>query len=101
MLVLRAFRCFRVFKLFKVGDLRVLMDSQVTTLPQMLPFMLLLIFFFYIFSLIGMSFFAGKIIFDGNDQPVFVGDYEDVHYYAKRADDFSYPQGTPYIKQDG
>jgi len=35
----------------------------------MLPYMLLLIFFFYIFSLIGMSFFAGKIRFDDDGNP--------------------------------
>ena len=97
MLVLRAFRCFRIFKLFKVGDLRVLMDSQVTTMPQMLPFMLLLIFFFYIFSLIGMSFYAGKLIYDDDGNPVFVDKYDRVEYYSERAEDFSYPIGTPYI----
>jgi hypothetical protein len=69
LLIMRTFRCFRIFKLFKIGDLRVLIDSQVQTLPQMLPYMLLLLFFFYIFSLIGMSFFAGKIRFDDNDMP--------------------------------
>lgn len=31
-----------------------------------LPFLALLIFVFYIFALIGMSFFAGKIKIDGN-----------------------------------
>ena len=29
LLILRTFRCFRIFKLFKIGDLRVLIDSQV------------------------------------------------------------------------
>ena len=96
MLVLRAFRCFRVFKLFKVGDLRVLMDSQVVTLPQLLPFMLLLLFFFYIFSLIGMSFYAGRIVFDSNDMPVIISDYENVQYHRQRADDYSYSASTPY-----
>lgn len=71
----------------------------------MLPFMLLLMFFFYIFSLIGMSFFAGKIVFDSNDMPVYIDQIvaagEDVHYYAERAPDFSYPAGTPYVLRDG
>jgi len=29
LLVMRTFRCFRIFKLFKIGDLRVLIDSQI------------------------------------------------------------------------
>lgn len=62
----------------------------------MLPFMGLLFFFFYIFSLIGMSFYAGKIIFDGNT-PIIISNYENVKYHTRRADDFSYPAGTPYI----
>ena len=65
-LVLRTFRCFRIFKLFKVGDLRVLVDSQMRTLPQFVPYFCLLIFVFYIFALIGMNFFAGKIRIDDN-----------------------------------
>jgi len=71
LLVLRTFRCFRIFKLFKVGDLRVLVDSQLRTLPIFIPYMCLVIFMFYIFALIGMSFFAGKIKFDddGNYDP--------------------------------
>jgi hypothetical protein len=54
-----------------VGDLRVLVDSQLRTLPIFIPYMCLVIFMFYIFALIGMSFFAGKIKFDddGNYDP--------------------------------
>ena len=35
----------------------------------MLPYLGLLLFFFYIFSLFGMSFFAGKIRFDADGNP--------------------------------
>mgnify|MGYP000185451998 CR=1 FL=1 len=66
LMILRTFRCFRIFKLFKVGDLRVLVDSQIRTIPQFVPYLSLLVFVFYIFALIGMSFFAGKITFDDN-----------------------------------
>ena len=70
----------------------------------MLPFMLLLVFFFYIFSLIGMSFFAGKIIYDvdGNDIPIIIADYEKqnitVKYHAQRDEQYQYPAGTPYYE---
>jgi voltage-dependent calcium channel L type alpha-1D len=72
LMVLRAFRCFRIFKLFKVGDMRVLIDSQIKTIPTYIPFLFLFILFFYIFALIGMNFFAGKIMIDdsGNYDPV-------------------------------
>jgi hypothetical protein len=40
----------------------------------MLPYMCLLIFFFYIFSLFAMSFFAGKIKQDVDENGVCYGD---------------------------
>lgn len=43
-----------------------MVDSQLRTLPVFLPYLALLMFIFYIFALIGMSFFAGKIKIDGN-----------------------------------
>ena len=57
---------FRILKLFRIGDLRVLIDSITYTLPILLPYVGLLVFFMYIFALIGMSFYAGKIRVDGN-----------------------------------
>ena len=67
--VLRTFRVMRVLKLFRIGDLRVLIDSITYTLPVIVPYVFLLVFFIYIFSLVGMSFYAGKIKLDDNFKP--------------------------------
>ena len=60
----RAFRLFKIFRLFKVGDLRILLDSITFTVTTIGDYVLLLILFIYVFSLLGMSFFAGKLKFD-------------------------------------
>jgi hypothetical protein len=60
-LVLRTFRVFRIFKLFKSGDLRMLLDSIIFTISTIGPYTVFLLFFIYIFSLVGMSIFAGKV----------------------------------------
>jgi hypothetical protein len=65
-LILRTLRVFRILKLFRIGDLRVLIDSITYTMPIILPYIALLVFFMYIFALVGMSFYAGKIRFDAN-----------------------------------
>jgi sensor histidine kinase YesM len=61
---LRAFRLFKLFKLFKVGDLRILIDSIAFTLTTISDYVILLLLFIFVFALMGMSFFAGKIKFD-------------------------------------
>jgi len=58
-LILRTLRVFRILKLFRIGDLRVLIDSITYTMPIILPYIGLLVFFMYIFALVGMSFYAG------------------------------------------
>ena len=63
-LVFRTFRVFRVFKLIKNGDLRLLLDSIIFTISTIGPYVTFLMFFIYIFALVGMSLFAGKIKFD-------------------------------------
>jgi hypothetical protein len=65
-LILRTLRVFRILKLFRIGDLRVLIDSITYTMPIILPYISLLVFFMYIFALVGMSFYAGKIRFDSD-----------------------------------
>ena len=65
-LILRTLRVFRILKLFRIGDLRVLIDSITYTMPIILPYIALLIFFMYIFALVGMNFYAGMIRFDEN-----------------------------------
>jgi hypothetical protein len=65
--VLRTFRVFRIFKLFKSGDLRLLLDSIMFTVTTIWSYLLLLSFFIYIFALVGMSSFAGKIKFNDDD----------------------------------
>lgn len=67
-LVLRTIRVFRIFKLFRTGDMRVLLDSIVFTMFQIGPYVTLLAFISYVFALVGMSLFAGKIKFDQNNE---------------------------------
>ena len=65
----RAFRLFKIFRLFKVGDLKILIDSIFFTLTTIGDYAILLMLFIYVFSLLGMSFFAGKIRFnEDNDR---------------------------------
>lgn len=66
---LRAFRLFRIFKLFRVGDLRVLIDCLTKTVKSIFPFIICLLLFMYIFTLMGMQFFSGNIKFNDLDQP--------------------------------
>jgi hypothetical protein len=61
---LRAFRLFKLFKLFRSGDLRILLDSIAFTLTTISDYVILLLLFIFVFALMGMSFFAGKIKFD-------------------------------------
>ena len=49
------------------GDLRILLDSITFTLTTINDYVLLLTLVMYVFSLLGMSFFAGKMMFDDND----------------------------------
>ena len=63
---LRAFRLFRIFKIFRAGDLRTLLDSIAFTIITIKDYSILLSLFIYVFALLGMSFFAGKVKFDGD-----------------------------------
>lgn len=58
---LRAFRLFRIFKIFRAGDLRTLLDSIAFTVLTIKDYTILLCLFIYVFALLGMSFFAGKV----------------------------------------
>jgi len=61
---LRAFRLFKLFRLFRVGDLRILLDSITFTLSTISDYVILLLLFIFVFALMGMSFFAGKMKFN-------------------------------------
>jgi hypothetical protein len=61
---LRAFRLFRIFKLFRTGNLRVLLDSIAYTMGTIGNYVVLLGLFIYVYSLLGMQFFAGKLTFN-------------------------------------
>tara|TARA_B110000305_G_scaffold239654_1_gene308047 strand:- start:587 stop:1597 length:1011 start_codon:yes stop_codon:yes gene_type:complete len=61
---LRAFRLFRIFKIFRAGDLRTLLDSIAFTVVTIKDYTILLALFIYVFALLGMSIFAGKVTFD-------------------------------------
>ena len=61
---MRALRLFRVFKLFKAGDLRTLLDGIAFTILAVGDYCILLLLFIYVFALLGMSMFAGKVKFN-------------------------------------
>jgi len=65
---LRGFRLMKIFKLFRSGDLKILIDSIIFTLTTIGDYVILLMLFIYIFALLGMSFFAGRIKFDADDR---------------------------------
>ena len=66
----RAVRLFKIFKYFQSGDLKILIDSITFTLTTIGDYVILLLLFIYVFALLGMSMFAGKIKFDENDKVV-------------------------------
>ena len=51
----------KIFKLFRSGDLKILVDSITFTLSTIGDYVILLSLFIYVFALLGMSFFAGKV----------------------------------------
>jgi hypothetical protein len=75
---LRAFRLSRIFKIFRAGDLRTLLDGIAFTVLAVGDYTILLGLFVYVFSLLGMSFFAGKVKFDEN------GDFDPVNGESPR-----------------
>ena len=66
---LRAFRLFRIFKIFRVGNLRIMLDCLAKTITSIGNYIILLLLFMYVFALMGMQFFAGKLKFDKENQP--------------------------------
>ena len=48
--------------------MRMLLDSIIYTISTIGPYVVFLFFFMYIFALVGMSFYAGKIKFNDDDQ---------------------------------
>uniref|UniRef100_A0A7S2F8U8 Calmodulin n=1 Tax=Florenciella parvula TaxID=236787 RepID=A0A7S2F8U8_9STRA len=82
---LRAFRIFRVFKLAKQWkDLNDLLSKMLKTLNDIGYFAMLLVLFMYIYSLVGMQFFANKMHFNPDSGwPVpFSRDDENEYYDA-------------------
>ena len=65
---LRAFRLLRIFKIFKAGELRILIDSLIKTIRSISPFIICLLIIMYIFVLIGMQLFAGKVKINSEDK---------------------------------
>lgn len=65
---LRAFRLFRLIKLARSNHtLRCLLDSIAHTIIAIGNFTVILCIFIYVFSLLGMSMFAGKFKFDSDN----------------------------------
>jgi len=75
-LILRTFRVFRIFKLFKKGDMRMLLDSIIFTISTIGPYVVFLFFFMYIFALVGMSFYSGRIKITDDDHVFKIPDDE-------------------------
>lgn len=74
---LRSFRLFRIFKLAREWEaMRQLLDLIVKTAIQMSNFMLLFVLFIYIFALLGMQFFGGRMHFDDMGYTVAITDGE-------------------------
>jgi hypothetical protein len=65
---MRALRLFRVFKLFKSGDLRTLLNGIAFTILAVGDYCILLSLFIYVFALLGMSIFAGKIKYNDDGE---------------------------------
>lgn len=61
---LRAFRLLRIFKIFRAENLRILIDSIAFTVTTIGNYFVLLILFIYVYALLGMQFFAGKLKFN-------------------------------------
>ena len=55
--------------------MRMLLNSIIFTISTIGPYVVFLFFFMYIFALVGMSFYSGKIKIDDDDKVVEV--YED------------------------
>lgn len=69
---MRAFRLFRIVKLARSWEsLKLLIDSIAHTIAAIGNFTILLGLFMYVYSLLGMQFFAGSLYFgkDGNPDP--------------------------------
>ena len=88
---LRSFRLFRIFKLAKKWrSMQVLLKKCLDTTYSMGPFLVLLVLFMYIYTLLGMSFFANRMHFDDNEYPVMPGrtGYEDTYVPRQNFDTF-------------
>merc|ERR1719408_20810 len=68
---LRAFRLMRIFKLAKKWtSFRIMLKAIVATLMEMGNFSVLLLLMMFVFSLMGMEFFANTFKFDGDGMRV-------------------------------
>jgi len=75
---LRAFRLMRVFKIAKFSEsLSILLESIIKTLGSLVHFSLLLFLILYVYTLLGMQFFAGKQKYDDN-QFLITNKYQEV-----------------------
>ena len=64
---LRAFCLFRIGKLTRSWEsMKLLIDSIAHTIAAFVNFTLLLMIFIYVYSLLGMQFYAGKLRFNEN-----------------------------------
>ena len=66
--ILKAIRALRILKICKIGELKLLLDSSLFTISSTWSYYLLVSFFMYIFALVGMSSFAGKLKFNDKDE---------------------------------
>ncbi|GMH60361.1 hypothetical protein TrRE_jg11189 [Triparma retinervis] len=71
---LRSFRLFRIFKLAREWvSMRIILAKIILTAIEISNFSVLLALFMYIYSLMGMQFFANKLKFDDDSNPIPIG----------------------------
>lgn len=68
---LRGFRLLRVFKLARSWkSFNLLLNSMAKTLQAVLSFLVVMLLFLFIYSMLGMQLFGGKFIFEGEEEPM-------------------------------
>ena len=98
---LRSFRLFRIFKLMsKWKSMKRLLGKVLNTVMDLANFGLLLFLFLYIYTLIGMQFFANRLRFDEEGYPITsINSYEWTHPYdwpRSNFDDFTHSFATVF-----
>ena len=97
---LRTFRLFRLFRIFNSGPLKLLFAKLYRCALSMREFLVLLMIYLFVFTLIGMQFFANRMRFDANGFLITdFGSEEWLHpdeYSRYNFDDFNHAVATVF-----